>query len=80
MTLEELKALETYATTVATENSVVLIQVPPEELENYASGLNYMNDQFSKRFNIVFIPCPNNVKITVIPAHSEVSLEHEHQA
>jgi len=80
MTSEELKALQEYVKVVATENSIVLVQIPEDKLEELSRSLTHLNNTFGPRFNIIFVGCPMNVKLTVIPAHSEVKLENELQS
>lgn len=72
------EALEKYIRTIIPEYSVVLIHCPQSDLEQVAKSLGQLNENLL-HMRIVFVACPENMKVTVIPGKSEVSLEHEPQ-
>lgn len=74
MTSEELGSLEAYIKHIVPEKSVCVVQIPEDQLEVCAKSLEYLNQTTLSLYSILFVACPLNAKLTVIPPHSEVSL------
>lgn len=70
------ESLEKYIRTIIPEYSVVLVHCPKSGLEQCAKSLQILNDNLI-HMRIVFVACPDNMKVTVIPGQSQVSLENE---
>lgn len=54
---------------IAQNNSVILVQVPEEQVKTYAESLHYLN-KITSRINVFFVAMPDTVKFTVVSGPS----------
>ncbi len=68
------ETLVTYVRTIVPEYSVCLVQCPEDKIEEIAKSLETLNHNLL-HMRIVFVACPIDMKITVIPCKSEVTFD-----